>query len=46
MFMDGALNEPVGKYKKIFDINVVAQYAILKTGTDVMKTQLVQALET
>lgn len=39
MFMDGSLNEPVEKYKKILDINVVAQYAILKTVTDLMKTQ-------
>jgi short-subunit dehydrogenase len=39
LFMDGSLNEPVGNFKKIIETNVVAQYAVLKTVTEIMKTQ-------
>jgi short-subunit dehydrogenase len=39
MFMDGSLNESVDNFKKIIETNVVAPYAILKTVTEIMKTQ-------
>jgi short-subunit dehydrogenase len=39
MFIDGSLNEPVDSFKKIIEINVVAQYAVLKTVTEIMKKQ-------
>jgi short-subunit dehydrogenase len=39
MFMDGSLNESVEDFRKITETNVVAQYAILKTVTEIMKTQ-------
>jgi short-subunit dehydrogenase len=39
IFMDGSLNEPVDNFKKIMETNVVAQYAVLKTVTEIMKTQ-------
>lgn len=39
MFMDGSLNEPVDNFRKIIEINLIAQYGILKTVTDIMKTQ-------
>jgi short-subunit dehydrogenase len=39
MFIDGSLNEPVENFKKIIEINVVAQYAVLKTVTEIMKIQ-------
>jgi short-subunit dehydrogenase len=39
MFMDGSLNASVEDFKKIIETNVVAQYAILKTVTEIMKTQ-------
>jgi short-subunit dehydrogenase len=39
MFIDGSLNEPVDNFKKIIEINVVAQYAVLKTVTEIMKVQ-------
>lgn len=39
MFMDGSLNEPVDKFKEIIEINVVAQYSMLKTVTEIMKAQ-------
>jgi short-subunit dehydrogenase len=39
MFIDGSLNEPVDNFKKIIEINVVAQYAVLKIVTEMMKTQ-------
>lgn len=39
MFMDGSLSESVDNYRKIIEINVIAQYGILKTITDIMKKQ-------
>lgn len=39
LFMDGSLNEPVDNFKKIIEINLVAQYAVLKTVTGIMKNQ-------
>jgi short-subunit dehydrogenase len=39
MFMDGSLNESVDNFKRIIETNVVAQYAVLKTVTGIMKTQ-------
>lgn len=39
MFMDGSLNEPVDNFKKIVDINLIAQYAVLQTVTEIMKEQ-------
>lgn len=39
MFIDGSLNETVDNFKKIMDINVIAQYAILKTVTEIMQVQ-------
>jgi short-subunit dehydrogenase len=39
LFMDGSLNEPVDNFKKIIETNVVAQYAILQTVTEIMKSQ-------
>jgi short-subunit dehydrogenase len=39
LFMDGSLNEPVESFRKIIDTNVVAQYAVLKTVTGIMKSQ-------
>lgn len=39
MFMDGSLNEPVENFRKIMEINVIAQYGILKTVTEIMKIQ-------
>jgi short-subunit dehydrogenase len=39
MFIDGSLNESVDNFKKIIEINLVAQYAVLKTVTEIMKNQ-------
>jgi short-subunit dehydrogenase len=39
MYMDGSLNEPVDNFKKIIETNVVAQYSVLKTVTEIMKAQ-------
>jgi short-subunit dehydrogenase len=39
LFMDGSLNASVEDFKKIIETNVVAQYAILKTVTEIMKIQ-------
>ena len=39
MFMDGSLNESVDDYRKIMEINVIAQYSVLKIVTDIMKAQ-------
>jgi short-subunit dehydrogenase len=39
IFMDGSLNEPVDNFKKIIETNVVAQYAILQTVTEIMKAR-------
>lgn len=39
MFMDGSLSEPVDNFRKIMEINVIAQYGILKTVTEIMKVQ-------
>lgn len=39
MFMDGSLSEPVDNFKKILEINLVAQYNILKTVVPIMKEQ-------
>lgn len=39
MFMDGSLNESVDNFKKIIETNVVAQYAVLKTVVEIMKTR-------
>lgn len=39
MFMDGSLNESVDNFRKIIEVNVIAQYGILKTVTDIMKMQ-------
>lgn len=39
MFMDGSLNEPVDNFRKIMEINVIAQYGILKSVTEIMKVQ-------
>lgn len=39
MFMDGSLSEPVDNFRKIMEINVIAQYGILKTVTEIMKIQ-------
>jgi short-subunit dehydrogenase len=39
LFVDGSLSEPVDNFRKIIETNVVAQYAILKTVTEIMKTQ-------
>jgi NADP-dependent 3-hydroxy acid dehydrogenase YdfG len=39
LFMGGSLNEPVDNFKKILETNVVAQYAVLKTVTEIMKNQ-------
>ena len=39
MFIDGSLNEPVENFRKIMEINVIAQYNILKTVTEIMKIQ-------
>lgn len=39
MFMDGSLNESVDDYRKIMEINVIAQYSVLKIVTDIMKIQ-------
>uniref|UniRef100_UPI00359CA21A SDR family oxidoreductase n=1 Tax=Bacteroides thetaiotaomicron TaxID=818 RepID=UPI00359CA21A len=39
MFIDGSLNEPVENFRKIMEINVIAQYNILKTVTEIMKRQ-------
>jgi|GEM_PF-95832 Short-chain alcohol dehydrogenase of unknown specificity len=39
MFIDGSLNEPVDKFKEIIEINVVAQYSMLKTVAEIMKAQ-------
>jgi short-subunit dehydrogenase len=39
LFMDGSLNEPVDNFRKIMETNVVAQYAVLKTVTGIMKDQ-------
>ncbi|MCS3161115.1 SDR family oxidoreductase [Bacteroides faecis] len=37
MFMDGSLSEAIDEYRKIMEINVIAQYGILKTITNIMK---------
>lgn len=39
MFMNSSLNESVDNFRKILEINVVAQYGILKTVTEIMKVQ-------
>ena len=39
MFMDGSLSESVDNFRKIIEINVIAQYGILKTVTEIMKVQ-------
>lgn len=39
MFMDGSLNESVDNFRKILEINFVAQYAMLQIVTEIMKTQ-------
>ena len=39
MFMDGSLSEAIDEYRKIMEINVIAQYGILKTITNIMKKQ-------
>ena len=39
MFIDGSLNEPVENFRKIMEINVIAQYNISKTVTEIMKIQ-------
>lgn len=39
MFMDGSLSESIDDYRRIIEINVIAQYGILKTITDIMKKQ-------
>jgi short-subunit dehydrogenase len=39
MYIDGSLNETVDNFKKIIEINLVAQYAVLKTVTEIMKFQ-------
>jgi short-subunit dehydrogenase len=39
IFMDGSLDEPVDNFRKMMETNVVAQYAILKTVTGIMKDQ-------
>ena len=39
MFMDGSLSESVDNFRKIMEINVIAQYGILKTVTEIMKAQ-------
>lgn len=39
MFMDGSLSEPIEEYRRIMEVNVIAQYGILKTVTDIMKKQ-------
>jgi short-subunit dehydrogenase len=38
-FVDGSLQESVDNYEKIIKINLVAQYAVLKVVTEVMKRQ-------
>ncbi|MDR2815789.1 MAG: SDR family oxidoreductase [Proteiniphilum sp.] len=38
-YIDGSLNESVDNYEKIIKINLVAQYAILKAVTEIMKKQ-------
>jgi short-subunit dehydrogenase len=39
LFVDGSLNESVDNFRKIMETNVVAQYAILKTVTGMMKAR-------
>lgn len=39
MFMDGSLSEPVDNFKKILDINLIAQYNILRSVVEIMKQQ-------
>lgn len=39
MFMDGSLNESVDNFREIIEINVIAQYSMLKSVTEIMKTQ-------
>ena len=39
MFMDGSLCEPTDNFKRILDINLVAQYNILKSVVEIMKQQ-------
>lgn len=39
IFMDGSLSEPVEEFKKVLDVNVVAQYGLLKTVTELMKAR-------
>jgi short-subunit dehydrogenase len=37
MFIDGSLNESIDNFKKIIEINLIAQYAVLKTVIEIMK---------
>jgi len=39
MYMDGTLNKSVDNYKKMVEINVIAQYSILKAVVEIMKMQ-------
>lgn len=39
MFMDGSLEEPVECFRRIMELNVIAQYAILRTVTEIMKAK-------
>ena len=39
MFLDSSLNESVDNYRKIMETNVVAQYALLQTVVEIMKSQ-------
>ena len=39
MYMDGTLNKSVDSYKKMIEINLIAQYSILKTIVEIMKIQ-------
>jgi len=39
MFMDGSLNESVDKFRAMMEVNVIAQYGVLKTVADIMKKQ-------
>ena len=37
IWLEGSLDQPLEKFKKIVDVNLVAQYAILKTVVETMK---------
>jgi NAD(P)-dependent dehydrogenase (short-subunit alcohol dehydrogenase family) len=39
VFVDGSLEEPVERFREILEVNVVAQYGILKTVTELMKVR-------